>query len=214
MRSATTACDRLAIAWLAIAWLAIAGCEVATGGAFGGSFSSVGPGPELGEDGSSSTGDPPGKGDDAPGTKGDDAPDDPPEDASSDDGTTDAGEDTTDESTGVLDDGAPNDAGAETTTDDVPTIDPWSSCLDGGCGPDMVCMAEQAGVPGVCTQPCAPAGDPTGCPPAPEGNAETTCITLEGGSWCALDCSHAGQCPAGTLCQALADDLGPVVICL
>lgn len=204
MRSGTTACERL----LAISWLALASCEVATGGAFGGSFGTV----EIGGDDSSSTGEPVGKGsDEASATKGEPEASDESESTGSTSDDTDE-TDALDESTGVPEDvetstGAPDDDGGDGGGG-------WAPCLDGGCGPGMACMAEAPGEPGLCTQPCAPLDGAASCPPPPEGDAAPSCITVQGASWCALDCSHGAQCPAGTTCQVESDDQGIVVICL
>ena len=211
MRSVTTAFDRgLALAVV----LATTACEIATGGAF--ASGSVGVGASVGDDApdtTSTSGDEIGKTDDGPHDTGKPGPGDDGESSTTDGDGDDTG--TADDAAGTTS-AATTSTGAiedDESTGEMPAADPWSPCFGGGCGDGMVCMSvpmEQ----GVCTQPCMPAGDATACPPAPSGDAATSCITLQGTSYCALDCSHGADCPAGTLCRVLADDLGAIVICL
>ena len=210
MRSATTACDRtLALAVV----LATAACEVATGGAF--ASASVGVGGSVGDDAgdtsTSASDDQVGKTDDGTG----DLPKPGLEDESSTTGIdeTSTGADEPESTSDAATSTGPFETDGESSSGEMPAADPWSPCFGGGCGDGMACMSEPM-QEGVCTQPCMPAGDATSCPPAPDGDADTTCISLQGASWCALDCSHGAQCPAGTTCRALADDLGAIVICL
>jgi hypothetical protein len=201
MRSATTACDRaLALAVV----LATAACEVATGGAF--ASTGVTFGASVGDDGEDSTST---SSDDEIG-KTDDGPEDPPKPGVQDETS---GED--ESSTG--DETTTGDAATSTATTESdsssgePSVDPWSSCNGGGCGDGMVCMSAPM-QDGLCTQGCMPADDATSCPPAP-GGLDTTCISLQGSSWCAIDCSF-GECPAGTDCFVVADELTAAQICL
>jgi hypothetical protein len=91
----------------------------------------------------------------------------------------------------------------------------WSPCLSAKhCDPGLACLGTDDMSDGVCTAQCVPYGDPESCAPSPGGSAETTCLTVGGGSVCALDCSNGRSCPAGMKCLSDHDDLGPISICL
>jgi hypothetical protein len=206
MRSATTACDRaLALAVV----LVTTACEIATGGAF--ASAGIGAGASVGDDGESSSSS---ESDDELG-KTDDGPDDLPkpgveDETSGGDDDTSTGDATTTDAAETSTTAAESESESESSSGDA-SVEPWSACLGGGCGDGMVCMS----VPmqeGLCTQACTPADDATSCPPAP-GGLDTICISLQGSSWCALDCSFA-ECPVGTDCFVVADDHSAATICL
>lgn len=91
----------------------------------------------------------------------------------------------------------------------------WSPCLFAAhCDPGLACLGTDDMTGGVCTAQCVPYGDEASCAPSPGGTAETTCLTVGGGSVCALDCSSGRSCPAGMKCLADHDDLGPIAICM
>lgn len=91
----------------------------------------------------------------------------------------------------------------------------WSPCLSAAhCDPGLLCLGTDDMTDGVCTAQCVPYGNAESCAPSPGGTAETTCLTVGGGSVCALDCSGGRSCPAGMHCLADHDDLGPIAICM
>jgi hypothetical protein len=91
----------------------------------------------------------------------------------------------------------------------------WSACLSAAhCDAGLACLGTDDMTDGVCTAQCVPHGNAQSCAPSPGGTAETTCLTVGGGSVCALDCSSGRSCPAGMKCLGDHDDLGPISICM
>lgn len=92
----------------------------------------------------------------------------------------------------------------------------WSHCIPNviACSAGFSCLSTDAGDDGVCTQLCAPAGNPGSCGASPGGSNVPTCLSVQGNSICALSCEGGLSCPGGMVCVAETDDTGPISICL
>ncbi|MCH9684345.1 MAG: hypothetical protein K0V04_23120 [Deltaproteobacteria bacterium] len=95
-----------------------------------------------------------------------------------------------------------------------PDSGPYSACVGGSCGAGLTCIIPELINDDLCVQNCTPAGDPSNCAPAPGGDASPICLSVNGSSYCALDCSGGQACPSGMICHDEADDAGPQSICI
>ena len=111
------------------------------------------------------------------------------------------------------------DDGVDTADDDggtQPASGWWAHCTraSGTCDPGLSCLLTDVGDDGVCTSDCVPSGDPRSCGASPGGTTNPVCLTVAGGSICALGCEGGLTCPGGMVCIAETDDLGPISICV
>jgi hypothetical protein len=97
----------------------------------------------------------------------------------------------------------------------------YEPCPDGNCTTGTCLNGDPPNDnKSFCAPNCSPAGDPSGCPPPPSGDAPPMCIDVgdeQGGnvqSFCALDCSGGQTCPTGMTCVQDSDQNGPITICL
>jgi hypothetical protein len=131
--------------------------------------------------------------------------------------------------------GSTSDSGEESTSTEsstggfVPPTDEteggggaYAPCPGGSCMNGEACLQGEGPNEGkaYCAEVCSPAGDPTSCPDAPDGDAVPSCIDVNDGmggantSYCALDCTGGKTCPAGQSCVNETDANGPIQICL
>lgn len=91
----------------------------------------------------------------------------------------------------------------------------------GMCPPGTTCITADPPNDSLdyCAMTCSPPGDPSGCPPPPDGDAVPICIDVADmmgqntQSYCVLDCSAGQTCPAGMQCIVDSDVHGPITVC-